>query len=193
MTHKQSQTQTQKVVLGRNHSRCISELVSGSNFPWFYYPDVHRVNPKHKQEWDIARHSFIHQLWFDDQQVSQYFNLFEPIVYKMADAVDVKCSRILRMQTNMMLNVGKTVHDVEHTDGYLDQETERFKWFTGIYYVNDSDGCTTIEHPDGSKILIEPVADSFVVFNGNTKHSAQLPLKTNTRVVVNVNFLGEQN
>lgn len=92
----------------------------------------------------------------------------------------------------MMLNVGKTVDGAEHIDGFASEETENLKWFSGCYYIKDSDGDTTIVLPDGSKKSVEPKQDSFVVFDGNYVHSGQLPLRSNRRIVVNVNFLGEQ-
>ena len=199
MTHTQLQTQTQKVVLskqqnvlGVNHLKQINNLVDGSNFSWFYYSDVHRINPEHRQEWNLARHCFVHQCWFDNQQLSQYFPIFEPIFYKMADAINVEYIKPLKMQVNMMLNVGKTVDGNEHIDGFLDQEQNDLEWFTGIYYINDSDGDTTIFLPNGEKEIVSPISDSLVVFNGELVHSAQLPLKHNRRIAVNVNFLGRK-
>jgi len=199
MTHMLLPTQTQKSVLvkqnnilGLNHSSKILELVNGSNFPWFYYSDVHRVNPKHRQEWNISRHCFVHQFWFDNQQWSQHFSLFEPLVYKMADVIGVEYVKTLRMQANMMLNVGKSVYDVEHVDGFAYEETDELQWFTGIYYINNSDGDTSIHLPDGQIEKVTPVADSVVVFDGKYTHSGQLPLENNVRIVVNVNFLGKK-
>ena len=197
MTQKRSQLQIQKTVLaekndvlGHNHLALIKELTDSSNFSWFYYSDIHRAKPEERQEWNIARHGFVHQLWFEDQQSSPYFNLFEPIVYKMADTAGVKYERLLRMQVNMMLNVGKEINGTEHTDGFAFYETKDLKWFSGCYYINDSDGYTTIHLPDAGVKHVEPVADSLVVFDGNLKHSAQLPLVHNRRVLVNINFLG---
>lgn len=110
----------------------------------------------------------------------------------MADAINVEYIKPLKMQVNMMLNVGKTVDGNEHIDGFLDQEQNDLEWFTGIYYINDSDGDTTIFLPNGEKEIVSPISDSLVVFNGELVHSAQLPLKHNRRIAVNVNFLGRK-
>jgi len=181
----------QQNVLGSNHRKIISDLVEGTDFSWFFYSDIHFKNPELRDESDLARHCFVHEFWAKEQQTSQYFSLFEPLVYRMADIAQIKLTKLLRMKINMSLNIGRTVHDVEHTDGYVRLENNQ-KWFSGIYYLNTSDGCTTIYQPDGCIELIEPIEDTCVVFDGKLKHAAQLPLKSNRRIVVNVNFLGEQ-
>lgn len=187
--HCQNLLHRQENVLGSNHRKALCDLVEGTDFAWFFYSDIHFKDAALRDASNLARHSFVHEFWANEQQTSQYFPLFEPLVFRMADIAGVELNKILRMKINMSINVGKTIEGVEHTDGNI-QEQDGLKWFTGIYYLSSSDGCTTIHLPDGNKEMIEPIADTAVVFDGHLRHAAQLPIRNNRRFVVNVNFLG---
>ena len=59
---------------------------------------------------------------------------------------------------------------------------------TYLYYVNDSDGPTTLYNSNEEKIIIHPKQGKMVRFPSNTRHSANVPFNYETRIVLNMVF-----
>jgi len=99
--------------------------------------------------------------------------------------------RLVRARADMTVyNPEKHMHSI-HTD--LEYFGEPIKHITCIFYMNDSDGCTTIFDRDGTTLLkeIEPVENRLLVFDGRLPHVGFSPAKNKNRVLININFMEE--
>ena len=60
-----------------------------------------------------------------------------------------------------------------------------------LYYITNSDGETILFKNDGKTIMekIEPKKGRFICFDGDTPHSANNPVKSANRIVMNLNYV----
>ena len=105
----------------------------------------------------------------------------------------------IRIKCTMLLNNNKVkskeYHNTIHTDNRFTNS------YSGIYYVNDSDGDTIIYNEQWSetmterpkklteKIRIKPKKNQFLMFDGLYYHTSTNPIESEKRMVVNMNFL----
>ena len=100
----------------------------------------------------------------------------------MVDALKLTSYELVRLKLNLTLNVGKQVEPQIHTDCS--------DGFTALYYLNDCDGDTLFYENDVVFCRQTPKENRLVIFDSNTPHSAQLPLVSTKRYVVNINIAG---
>lgn len=74
---------------------------------------------------------------------------------------------------------------------HVDMEEENI---TCIFYLNTSDGNTSIYDRNGTTLLkeIEPIENRLVVFDGKYLHAGHSPSKNKNRVLINMNFVTPQ-
>ena len=144
-----------------------------------------------------------HVLYHDDQPVSNYYDLFIPIVDHVQDRLGRGTFELFRLRL-AMLHHNHFVEDFNtpHTD--TDQPH-----VSCIVYVNDSDGDTILfdqmDDPFGEvnqRITdiftqeysiaerIKPEKNKFVLFDGNRFHASSNPKINQYRIVLNFNFRG---
>ena len=167
-------------LLGKTNFQVIKNIVLGDNFDWYFHNSGHLENEPNKQ-YPIELHGFTHVAYSQDNQ-SNYLSLFQPIVCAMVDALELTSYQLVRLKLNLTLNVGKQVEPQIHTD--------IANGFTAIYYFDDSDGDTLFYKNKTVIYRQSPKENRLVVFDSNTPHSAQLPLLSNKRCVVNINITG---
>lgn len=154
--------------------------------PWYFYEMVHNTSIDYDSG-DISTHGFVHKFFDDNKINSMYISLLDPILEKLSSHFD--CSIIpVRMKMNMNLNIGRQVAPYPHIDKTEAVDNKYFK--TAIYYINDSDG-DTLFFDDAKNIVHRqtPKKNTLVLFDGDLLHSAQLPLVSPKRLVVNINFI----
>ena len=167
-------------LLGDTHFKVIKDIVLGNNFDWYFHDSGHLENEPNKQ-YPIELHGFTHIAYSLDSQ-SNYLSLFQPIVYGMVDALGLTSYQLVRLKLNLTLNVGKQVEPQIHTDIN--------NGFTGLYYFNNSDGDTLFYENENIVHRQTPQENCLVVFNSDIPHSAQLPLVSTKRCVLNINITG---
>jgi hypothetical protein len=61
------------------------------------------------------------------------------------------------------------------------------KYVSLLYYVKDSDGDTVLYKDDKKTELmrVQPKANRAVIFDSRTWHTGELPVKNQTRIVIN--------
>ena len=120
--------------------------------------------------------------------------LSRSILYSAQNKVEELCQgsfRLVRARADMSVyNPNKHMHAI-HTD--LEYFGEPIKNVTCIFYMNDSDGCTTIFDRDATTLLreIEPVGNRLLLFDGTLPHSGHSPSEYKNRVLLNINFMEE--
>lgn len=168
-------------------------LLHNSNFYWqldktLYQTEIDKtLNAKNY----FDCHQMIHQFIVNG-------NLFSNYTKTVLDCMNwpVLCNKlnipnnIWRMKTNLMFNHRSNKTNTPHVDCSKQH-------ISMIYYVNDSDGETTIYDKNLGENLknirpikkFKPKKGSFLVFDGNRYHSSRPPQNNNLRCVINFNLL----
>ncbi len=166
-----------------------------NKFPWYYLnksvdlPDVNGfINTA------LFRHSFI----LENELISNYCNTINPILQKIASIFSNQIE-IASVTANLVLPnsdlIGKYI--IPHYDvKYDDSVYEKYKTYTGLYYVNDSDADTIIFKEKYGNIIsshteverVTPKKNKLVLWDSRTYHSAPASATSN-RLVININFI----
>lgn len=170
--------------------KLLEEVSTFSNFPWFFSENVQN---QAKTDTNLTS-GFRHCLWSDGNATSAWSNTFLPIIWKIEELTERKVTKIINMHVNLGINMGKKFNGMIHNDGFLNQETENEKRYTGIYYLENSDGNTVLYDDDKTAVeTITPEADKLILFSSFINHTGALPTVSSYRRVVNLNILLEHN
>ena len=174
--------------LGIEGNKAISSVILGSQFSWFFHHDVMNMT---QQLEDVTLHAFRHTVWMHNQCQSNFAPMLDPMIDAMMQVTGGELVSLPKVIVNLTMNHGVQNGNMAHCDGMMDLEVDGLKRYTGIYYVNDSDGDTLIYADDGTTVIdfISPKADRLLVFPSAVLHSRQLPLNHTVRAVVNLNTL----
>jgi len=151
----------------------LSNLMLGSDFPWFY-------NDRKVEEYD-GQYQFTHTFYRNDSISSECFMYLEPIMKKF------KPVALLAVKANLTTKENKRTQSILHCDGenlWGVRDGEK-GWLTSIFYMNTNNGCTIFD--DGTKI--KSVANRFVTFPCSTKHAGISCTDENIRVLINFNYI----
>ena len=121
------------------------------------------------------------------QLYHQFYNNYEPQspAYRTLDPLlkKLKAVSIIKIKANLNPRTSKIIEHGFHID------TE-YKCSTGIFYLNTCDGYTVFEN--GKKV--ESVANRYIEFDSNLKHSGTSTTNSKRRVVINFNYInGNEN
>ena len=177
----------------------IETLLLGGNLPYFYscescVPAGYKENESEDARLTgallvdnntIEAPQFMHMFVSDGAVNSASYTNVAPIINKVVDLVDddyfvVKCKANMNLADARF----KDKYHTPHIDnGFEDQ-------VTAIYYVNDSDG-DTFFFDDSGKITkrVTPKKGTLVMWKGKIFHAKSSPIKTASRVVININLL----
>jgi len=182
--------------IDRYHADKIEQEFSSNKFPWYYLeqslplPAVTGfVNTS------VFRHSFI----VENKSNSDYVSLLTPFLEKITNVFSSKIE-VASITANFLIPnqdlIGK--HIIPHYDVKYENEVyNEFQTYTGLYYVNDSDGETILfnEKQDIKPVLsftelgrVIPKKNRFVFWNSQHYHSAPASA-TRNRFVINFNFI----
>jgi hypothetical protein len=177
----------------------LEALLTGGNFPYFFssescVPTGYKEDENEDSrltgallvdENTIEAPQFMHMFVSDGAINSGSYNNVAPILNKVVDLIDgdyyvAKCK--VNMNLADVRFEGK-YHTPHIDNGFEDQ-------ITAIYYVNDSDG-DTFFFDDSNKIIkrITPKKGTLVMWKGKIFHAKSSPIKTTSRVVININLL----
>ena len=141
------------------------------------------------------------RLYHDGNPVSNYYDLFIPIVDHIQDRLGIGIFELFRLRLAML-------HHNHFVEDYNTPHTDHdSKHMTGIFYFHDSDGDTIlfdqVDDPNGDvnqRITdifaqeytvaerIKPEKNKFILFNGNRFHASSNPRINQYRMVLNFNF-----
>ena len=149
----------------------IQEVMSNHQFPWYYHDKIDSV----VQETDNFQ--FCHGFYSANKGFhGDYHELLHPILGKL------NAQYVLKAKAN--LNVrgdGSMIGDY-----HIDVDVESAK--TAIFYVTTNNGYTLLE--TGEKI--ESIANRIVIFDSDIKHTGFSATDSKTRILININFIGER-
>jgi hypothetical protein len=108
-----------------------------------------------------------------------------PIINKVVDLLDEDYF-VAKCKVNMNLSDARFEgkYHTPHIDNGFDEQV------TAIYYVNDSDGDTFFFDASGKVTKrVTPKKGTLVMWHGKVFHAKSSPIKTTSRVVLNINLL----
>jgi hypothetical protein len=181
----------------QNH---IEKIMLGSNFPWYYNPNL--VSPDQPFLQRADNHQGFNHLFLEEGKASSYFESVYPLVLSITSQPCISANNLVRMRANLTLNAaGSSLqHHLPHID------TWRPHW-VAIYYVNDSDGDTIIFNETNNtynsgqsdidktltgkftiKQRVTPKKGKVLIFEGKYYHTSSWPTTNKCRSVINMNF-----
>lgn len=149
--------------LDEDYFKSIADTMTSDNFPWFIASGVNTPNDGKRQ--------FIHVFYRANLPNSGYFDLLQPMLDGLMSA------SIIRVKANLTPKTNQIVKQGFHRD-------QEFKCKVGILYVNSNNGFTEFE--DGT--VVESVANRFVLFDNDMKHTGTTCTDAYERMVININF-----
>jgi hypothetical protein len=152
--------------LSEEDFQAISSLMTGPNFPW------HFNNGILVEDEEDAKFQFTHTFYMNSMSQSSFIDRLNPLFAK------INPNALIRVKSNLQIRSSSIEETGYHTD------TE-FTCTTAIFYINTNNGYTSFE--DGTKV--ESVANRFVSFDSNMKHSGTTHTDTLTRVLINFNYI----
>jgi hypothetical protein len=176
----------------------LSKFVMSTQFPWYY---ASHVSLPPWEEYDIQdplakeTDGWYHMLYSsEDNYDGYYMNIFQDFFEELTQRFGYTKNDLIRARLGLKqpkFDHKDENYNLPHVD-YNDPHD------TIIYYLNDSDGDTRMfkeharENPDSATFnvdqRIEPKANRLVIFDGLQYHTASNPIKTNRRVILNINL-----
>jgi hypothetical protein len=184
-------------VIPKDYQDYIFHLVTEPDFPLYFKKNI----VTHKYDMSQNIHGFIHSLYDENAQKSNYFSPIYPLVLNITEKTGVKFHALDRMRFNFILGNpdSKLDHHLPHVDNFLPH-------YVAIYYVNDCDGDTvifnemldipTIERDEEFiernqwtiKERVSPKKGRMVIFDGRYYHASSFTKTQPFRCVINMNL-----
>lgn len=161
-------------VLDKEDCLYMQNILLSSDFPWFFIK-----NSKDEHSIENGTYSFVHMLYTDQESRSAFFERFENILIKLLKKFNIK-GKLLRARFGLHTSTKVKKIDDKHIDSLSDHDVI-------LYYLNDSDGATYFYKNNKVIKQITPEFNKAVFFNGTTYHSSSKPIKSDRRIVLNLN------
>lgn len=173
----------------------LEAMFLSNNFPYFYVNEMstpYEYNEVDKSTGNIMLDGstieapqFFHMFVTDGNINSQAYSDIAPVLNKVVDSIDEDYF-VYRCKVNM--NVIDTRFDGKYHTPHIDNGFD--DQITAIYYVNDADGDTFFFDDNGSVTKrITPKKGTLVMWKGKVFHAKASPVKSLSRVVININLL----
>ena len=160
-----------KFFLSEDLNQHLQKQLVAYNFPWYF--QYSSVDPPYKEDNQFV---FYHEFLSYKKINSEWWPTVKPLVDKVKKHFPK--IEILRVKANLYTNQNKVIKFGKHIDNRFEPE-----FFSSIYYVNSNNGKTYI-----GKKVVPSVANSFVVFDGQTPHYGTVQTDTPLRLLINVIF-----
>ena len=160
-----------KNFLRKDFNKYLQKELIGDIFPWYFHPTSLRTPYKEDRQF-----LFYHDFMFEKKINSDWWPLVKPLVANIKK--HFPGIELLRVKANLYTNQNKEVKFGKHIDNQYERE-----FWTSIYYVNSNNGKTYI-----GKKGVPSVANSIVIFDGQTPHYGTVQTDTPVRLLINVIF-----
>ena len=182
-------------ILKPEHHNLLLELISSSDFPWYFFPKTSNDNNPEAIFMDnsvVDNYQFCHSIVDNTNITSDSYDNLSQILGFMANNYGgtykikrIKCNLLLQNRTFKLDN-----YNIPHVDSYSNTSK------TLLYYVNDSDGDTFMFNERYNTTFdnltierrITPKQNSAIVFDSNQFHASSPPRNNTTRIVINFVF-----
>ena len=154
----------------------IEKMLMGTDFPWFYNPDIDDVS-------DMNKFQFIH-LFYQDGVSQQYHVSTSDRIQMLAPIfLGLQPLSIWRIKANLLTRTPSIVKNKLHNDLPLSEEKLK-QWTTSIFYINTNNGYTKFETGE----TVESMENRMISFPSHLRHTGTSCTDTRTRVVINFNY-----
>ena len=191
---KDYQEQIKNILIGNKFYELDGDDI---DFPWYFIEDVTASGDAGNQKRSAFSHQYV--VLPDDEpvigagiEVSEFNSLFTPLLQRAAMKLGLPRVDVYQGRSFLQFplkNINTTEVDSPHVD------IDDFRHFVVLYYVCDSDGDTIIynEKQYGlekytEKQRVSPKQGRCVIFDGTQMHTAEQPINSNIRCVVNYNL-----
>ena len=162
----------------------IEKRLSHEDMPWYLISNT--VYPGHKAytESGYKDINFMGHLFILNGQVTSDFHiqmLFD-MVNCFKEATNLISKNLYRIRANITF---PTPDPQLPSRRHVDSDTPHQVL---LYYVNDSDGDTLLYENDVLVNTVSPKKNRFVLFDGHHEHCFYSPVKTDKRIVININL-----
>ena len=188
----------------------ICDYVCAPSFIWYLGPSGRTINeekakkhPKFKNSTQLthpflsAKHPWvktgIKEFYVPNKSIAiKESNMINSLIIEFYKQLGESCTnkRLHRIKANMLLESTDNTPNPPHID-IIDMDHKVI-----LLYANDSDGDTIIyEDEYGEKVLdkITPKKGRILFFDGHHYHSSTPPVKSQRRIVVNINIIEVNN
>jgi hypothetical protein len=194
-------------IIPKGYQDALEELITDELFDWGYANDVvwDQSSLRKGQSLKQVNDGFGHMLCVPKHE-SKHWPFIKPFVYHINEALGEDAKNIFRVRVNLMLRAYP--EDMPWNNEHIDSPTPHY---TGIYYVNDTDGptyifdqkVTDIQHKNWTQDVVlnyinnteftvaqavEPKKGRLVVFNGQRFHASSKPRDNQNRIVIAFNW-----
>lgn len=175
----------------------IQSKIFSDGFPWFYTGTTLGNNESKGKN----NYSFFHNAYYYDEGYSEIGHELESAILDSLGYMKFPINKMLRIRLGL---ITVTEHPISHTP-HVDFPYEHY---TGLLYLNDSDGDTIIYNQKlntsankqefdqnvrskENDVITQftPEENKLVIFDGLLYHSSTSPTTVDRRVVVNFNFI----
>ena len=162
----------------------IEKMLMGTDFPWFYNPDIDEIS-------DVGKFQFVHLFYQDG--VSQHYHVSTSDRIKMLTPIiqALQPFSIWRVKANLLTKTSTIVENKFHVDLSVDLNRsqalpkEKLKqWTTSIFYINTNNGYTKFETGE----TVESIKNRMISFPSHLRHTGTSCTDTRTRVAINFNY-----
>ena len=185
--------------LTKSYYEKILELVTGSNFEWWYINNITDVSKKmiDSEPLHFNDYGFGHK--FVDEElgpIGQYHFQMQPLFFQIMDVAN--CDFILRARADMVTWSKEEFIHPAHIDF-------PFPNMASVFYVNETDGDTifyNVKPEDVPKDIdykdlkeydrVSPKANRLVIFDGDFLHTGCSPTKHKNRILINSNYIKKE-
>ena len=173
----------------------------GVEFPWYFIEDVTSALDSDSQHRPALAHQYVtyrdmeEMEKFDDDTPgyieSELHSLFIPLLQRACFKLGI--GKVNALQGRSFLQFPLRLKDKTVDTPHIDLETIRH--FVVLYYVCDSDGDTIIynEREESKtytvKQRVTPKQGRVVLFDGGLMHTAEQPINSNVRCIVNYDLI----
>jgi hypothetical protein len=179
-----------------------------SRFPWFFQKNSVIQSENLEDKAFNNNSQFVHEAQSFEKIHSPFATRATHILNKFCEKHNIVIDEIVRIKSNLTLNESRPwvpQINAPHTDlgpsASLPENSN--KHYVFLYYVNDSDGPTTIYNeaplpsnqkyaPENLTVLeqVLPAEGKAVFFEGSRVHSSSTPRISDFRCVININLFG---
>lgn len=193
---------TDNVLSNKEIKDLYSLMVDTNRMPWYYRATSSYLD---RPQNDTLKYEggLVHVFLMDGKDNSEFAPYIRRIINDACQAAGMKVNYLHRAKANLNTINPKPLIHMPHTDFPYSPK------YTGIIYVDDSDGDTVIYNESFDMTsekhsydycrdtydfkltvsqTIEPRANRLLCFNTNQYHSAASPVNHATRIVINFNF-----
>ena len=198
-------------IIPKGYQDALEDLITDELFDWGYANDVvwDQSSLRKGQSLKQVNDGFGHMLCVPKHE-SKHWPFIKPFVYHINEALGEDAKNIFRVRVNLMLRAYP--EDMPWNNEHIDSPTPHY---TGIYYVNDTDGptyifdqkVTDIQHKNWTQDVVlnyinnteftvaqavGPKKGRLVVFNGQRFHASSKPRDNQNRIVIAFNWQTEK-